>query len=55
MHEFYYTYAVVEKISEGIHSRPEKVVWFKWDDEKEGFYETEKTEWANGWYGFALG
>ena len=55
IHEFYYSYAVVEKISSGIHSRPEKVVWFKWDDEKEGFYEAEKPEWANSWYGFALG
>ena len=55
MHEFYHTYAVVEKIGKGIHPRPEKVVWFKWDDEKEGFYETEKPEWANSWYGFALG
>ena len=55
MHEFYHTYAVVEKIGKGIHSRPEKVVWFKWDDEKEGFYETEKPEWAEGWSNFALG
>ena len=29
--------------------------WFRWDEEKEGFYEIEKPEWANGWYGFALG
>ena len=55
MHEFYYDYAVVEQIFEGIHPRPEKVVWVKWGDEKEGFYETEKPEWTNGWYGFALG
>jgi len=55
MHEFYYSYAVVEKISEGIHSRPEKVVWFQWNKEQGGFYEAKKPEWANSWYGFALG
>lgn len=51
----YYTYAVVEKICEGIHSRAEEIAWFVWNEEKEGFYETEKPDWANGWYGFALG
>lgn len=51
----YYTYAVVEKISEGIHSHAKQIAWFWWDEEKEGFYETAKPEWANGWYGFALG
>ena len=51
----YYTYAVIEEISEGIHSRAKQIAWFCWDEERKGFYETEKPEWANGWYGFALG
>lgn len=51
----YYTYAVIEEISEGIHSHAKQIAWFCWDEEKEGFYETEKPEWADGWYGFALG
>ena len=51
----YYTYAVIEEISEGIHSHAKQIAWFCWDEEKEGFYEIEKPEWANGWYGFALG
>ena len=51
----YYTYAVIEKISEGIHQHAKQIAWFRWDEEKEGFYETEKPEWANGKYGFALG
>ena len=55
MNERYYTYAVIEEISEGIHSHAKQIAWFRWDEEKEGFYETEKPEWANGWYGFALG
>lgn len=51
----YYTYAVIEEISEGIHSHAKQIAWFCLDEEKEGFYETEKPEWSNGWYGFALG
>ena len=35
----YYTYAVIEEISEGIHSHAAKqIAWFRWDEEKEGFY-----------------
>ena len=55
MNERYYTYAVIEEISEGIHSHAKQIAWFRWDEEKEGFYETEKPEWSNGWCGFALG
>ena len=55
MNERYYTYAVIEKISEGIHSHAKQIAWFCWDEEKEGFYETEKPEWADGWCNFALG
>ena len=51
----YYTYAVIEEISEGIHSHAKQIAWFCWDEEKEGFYETEKPEWANGCCNFALG
>lgn len=51
----YYSYAVVEKIGEGIHPRAEEIAWFTWIEEKEGFYVTEKPEWANGWSNFALG
>ena len=51
----YYTYAVIEEIGEGIHQHAMQIAWFCWDEEKEGFYEIEKPEWANGWYGFALG
>lgn len=51
----YYTYALVEEIEKGIHQHAKQIAWFCWDEEKEGFYETEKPEWANGRYGFALG
>ena len=55
MNERYYTYAVIEEIGEGIHSHAKQIAWFCWDEEKEGFYETEKPEWADGWCNFALG
>jgi hypothetical protein len=51
----YYAYAVVEKIEKGIHSHAKQIAWFLWNEERKGFYETEKPEWANGWYGFTLG
>ena len=52
----YYTYAVIEEIGEGIHSHAKQIAWFRWDEEKEGFYETEKPEWANnGCCNFAFG
>jgi hypothetical protein len=44
----YYTYALVEKIEKGIHQHAKQIAWFCWDEEKEGFYETEKPEWSNG-------
>ena len=51
----YYTYAVIEEISEGIHQHAKQIAWFCWDEEKEGFYKTEKPEWAGNWCNFALG
>ena len=49
----YYTLALIEEISEGIYPHAKKLAWFRWDGK--GFYETEEPEWADGWYGFALG
>ena len=51
----YYTYAVIEEIGEGLHSHAKQLAWFSWNEEEAGFFETEKPEWADGWYGFALG
>ena len=51
----YNTYAVIEEISEGIHSHAKQIAWFCWDEERKGFYETEKPEWAGSWCNFALG
>ena len=51
----YYTLALIEEISEGVYPHAKKLAWFRWDEERKGFYETEEPEWADGWYGFALG
>ena len=48
-------FGVVEKIGKGIHSHAKQIAWFCWDEERKGFYEREKPEWAEGWYNFALG
>ena len=45
----------LKKIGKGIHSYAKKIAWFCWDEERKGFYETEKPEWAGGWCNFALG
>ena len=51
----YYSYVVVEKIEKGIHPHAKQFAWFCWDEERKGFYETEKPEWAGNWCNFALG
>ena len=51
----YYTLALIEEIREGIYPHAKKLAWFRWDEERKGFYETEEPEWADGWYGFARG
>ena len=51
----YYTCAVIEEISEGIHSHTKQIYWFCWDEERKGFHKTDKPEWAGGWCNFALG
>lgn len=55
MHELYYDFAVIELIDEGIHPRTESETWFRWNNERGGFFETEKPDWSSGWVNFALG
>lgn len=38
MHEYMYDYALVEHIGPGIHPFSKKIGWFKFDKEKQGFY-----------------
>ena len=57
MHEGYYDYAVIECINEGIHPKIDSYLWFKWNEEKNGFYECEdqKHEIHKHKYAYALG
>lgn len=44
MYEYCYEYAVVEKLGPYIHPYVEDEYWFKWDDDKGGFFRIEKPE-----------
>jgi hypothetical protein len=55
MHETIYNYAVVEKIDAGIHPVVEQEKWFKWDNEKKGFYEIDKPKETMNFINFAFG
>lgn len=55
MHEFLYVYAVIEKLGPYIHPEVEEEYWFKWDEEKGGFFRTEKPDATCGVCNHALG
>ena len=55
MHEYLYEYAVVEKLGPYIYPDVEEEYWFKWDEEKGGFFRTEKPEATYGVCNHALG
>jgi len=55
MHEYLYEFAVVEYIEQGIHSHAKEMAWFRWDDEKEGFFEINKPECTIHYSNYALG
>ena len=55
MHEFLYTYAVVEEIGPYIHPDVEREIWFMWDNEKKGFFRIEKPKATYGTCNFAFG
>ena len=55
MHEYLYEYAVVEKIGPYIHPEVEEEIWFKWDEEKQGFFRIERPEATYGVCNHALG
>ena len=41
LHEYLYDYAVVEKIPMGLYPLAEERILFKWDEDKQGFYEID--------------
>lgn len=55
LHEHLYDYAVVEKIPMGLYSIAEETIYFKWDNEKQGFYEIDGTDMKDCFGNYALG
>ena len=55
MHENCYQYAVVEKIGYGITAHVESRQWFKWDEDKSGFFEIKEPECVKHVTNFAIG
>ena len=44
MHESIYSYAIIEHLEPGLFPVPKDREWFGWDEEKDGFYESETPE-----------
>ena len=44
MWERTYDYAVIEAMREGVHSECDEEIWFKYDQERNGFFEIPKPE-----------
>ena len=55
MHECLYKFAVIESIGQGIHPHAKEISWFRWNDEKQGFFEIEKPECTRNYSNYALG
>ena len=51
MHAGVYDFAVVNKID--LNSNVEELMWFIWDDQKQGFSTTDQeADWTSGWVKF---
>ena len=55
MREYLYEYAVVENFTPGIHPIAEEEYWFKWDEQKMGFFRIDKPDCTRNICNFALG
>lgn len=55
MYEYLYMYAVVEKIDPGIHPIAEKRWFYKYDEEKDGFYPIREPKELEHYINIALG
>lgn len=53
--ERFYDYAVVEKIPMGLYPIAEERTFFKWDEEKQGFFEVDGAEFQDCFGNYALG
>ena len=55
IHEYLYDYAVVEKIPMGLYSLVEETIYFKWNEDKQGFYEIDGTNMQDCFGNYAFG
>lgn len=55
LHEYLYNYAVIEKIPMGLYPVAEETIYFKWDEEKQGFYEIDGTDMQDCFGNYAFG
>ena len=55
MREFLYDYAVLEQFDEGISPECQERQWFKYDRERDGYFEIDEPECVKRIVNFALG
>ena len=55
MYEYLYIYAVIEEMEPAIHPDVIRRQFFKWDNEKEGFFEIEEPDFMKHFCNIALG
>lgn len=55
IHECLYNYAVIEKIPMGLYPIAEETIYFKWDEEKRGFYEISSADMQDNFGNYAFG
>lgn len=55
LHEYYYNYAVIEKIDSGLYSFPTEREFFEYKKELSGFFEIKEPLWARNYSNFFIG
>lgn len=53
--ECVYNYGLLEEIDEGLYSFCSKRIFFKWDEDKKGFYEIDEPEFVEHFTNFSIG
>jgi hypothetical protein len=53
--EAVYDYAVVEKIPMGLYQLADETIYFKWNEEKQGFYEIDDVDMQDYFGNYAFG
>ena len=55
MHECFYDYAIIEEYNEGICNGTLRYQWFKWDNERDGYFEIDEPRCVSRMCDFAIG